>query len=215
MESGTGPEPAGAPGAPPPGAPEDARERALLARWQEESDVDALDELLRCEIERLARGLRARAGGAFSGSTSASDLAQEAVLRWLRLEAPPRFDDPAGLRAYLWTAAWRLLVNRVQRADRDVVRLSADATQTLSGVLATSGGAGARASEERRAALELAINLLRPPDRECLALVYLQGLPIEEAARRAGVSRGAFDMRLTRARARLAERLVDWADAVG
>lgn len=197
--------------------PDDARQRALLARWQEQQDPDALDELLRSEVDDLARRLRARAGGAFSGSTSASDLVQEAVLRWLRLETPPRFDDPRGLRAYLWTAAWRLLVNRLQRAGRAVVRLSSEDSLSLSGVLATPGAAdGERLEgEEQRSALELAVNLLRPVDRECLDLVYLQGLPIEEAARRAGVGRGAFDMRLLRARQRLAERLVDWADVIG
>lgn len=200
---------------PAPPEPADAHQRVLLARWQEASDVDALDELLRGEVEALARRLRARAGGAFSGATSATDLAQEAVLRWLRLPEPPRFDDPGALRAYLWTAAWRLLVNRVERPAHAVQRLSPEESMGLSGAFATTGGLGALAAEEQRTALEVVINLLRPDDRECLSLVYLQGLAIEEAARRAGVSRGAFDMRLMRARQRLAERLVDWADVVG
>jgi hypothetical protein len=37
------------------------RARALLARWLETDDVDALDELLRGEVDLLARRLRARA----------------------------------------------------------------------------------------------------------------------------------------------------------
>ena len=196
-------------------APEQPHLAALLKRWQERQDVDALDELLRSEVDDLARRLRMRAGGAISASTRASDLVQEAVLRWLRLEEPPRFDDVRGLRGYLWTVAWRLLVNRVQRPERDVVRLSRDESMTLSGVIAVTGGFGTLAADEQRTALEVVVNLLRPEDRECLGLVYFQGLPIEEAARRAGVSRGAFDMRLLRARQRLAERLVDWADVVG
>ena len=80
--------------------PEGERGRALLARWQQSADVDALDELLRGEVVELARKLRARVG-AFSASASAADLAQEAVLRWLRLDVPARFDDVDGLRAYL------------------------------------------------------------------------------------------------------------------
>lgn len=195
-------------------APNDARLAALLARWQADGDVDALDELLRAEVDGLARRLRGRAGDALSASTSASDLVQEAVLRWLRLDDAPRFDDVRGLRGYLWTAAWRLLVNRVGRPGA-ALRLSPDESLTLSGVFSTTGGLGALAAEEQRTALEVVVNLLRPEDRECLGLVYFQGLPIEEAARRAGVSRGAFDMRLMRARQRLAERLVDWADVVG
>jgi RNA polymerase sigma factor (sigma-70 family) len=195
-------------------APNDARLAALLERWQADGDVDALDELLRAEVDGLARRLRGRAGDALSASTSASDLVQEAVLRWLRLDAAPRFDDVRGLRGYLWTAAWRLLVNRVGRPGA-ALRLTPDESMTLSGVFSTTGGLGALAAEEQRTALEVVVNLLRPEDRECLGLVYFQGLPIEDAALRAGVSRGAFDMRLMRARARLAERLVDWADVVG
>jgi RNA polymerase sigma factor (sigma-70 family) len=195
-------------------APNDARLAALLARWQADGDVDALDELLRAEVDGLARRLRGRAGDALSASTSASDLVQVAVRRWLRLDDAPRFDDVRGLRGYLWTAAWRLLVNRAGRPGA-ALRLTPDESMTLSGVFSTTGGLGALAAEEQRTALEVVVSLLRPEDRECLGLVYFQGLPIDEAARRAGVSRGAFDMRLMRARQRLAERLVDWADVVG
>lgn len=198
-----------------PPEPEDDRARELLARWQERQDVDALDELLRDEVARLAARLRARVGAGFSAAHSASDLAQEAVLRWLRLDTPPTFDDPDALRGYLWTAAWRLLVNRAARPGRDVVRLSSDESLALSGALAATGGFGALEQAEQRTALEVVVNLLGDVDRECLRLVYFDGLSIEEAARRAGVARGAFDMRLMRARQRLATRLVDWADVVG
>lgn len=194
---------------------DDDRSRALLARWQDAGDVDALDALLRSEVDVLARRLRARVGSPISASMSASDLAQEAVLRLLRLEDAPNFDDPRALRAYLWTSAWRLLVNRMQSPGRDVVRLNDTESMTLSGVFGASGGFGALEKDEQRTALEVVVNLLKPEDRESLGLVYFQGLSIEEAAQRAGVSRGALDMRLMRARTRLAERLVDWADIVG
>jgi DNA-directed RNA polymerase specialized sigma24 family protein len=140
---------------------------------------------------------------------SASDLAQEAVPRLLRLEDAPTFDDPRALRAYLWTSAWRLLVNRMQSPGRAVVRLDDAKTRTLSGVFGASGGIGALEKDEQRTALEVVVNLPRPEDHESLGLVYFQGLPIDEAALRAGVSRGALDMRSMRARQRLAERLVD------
>lgn len=194
--------------------PEGERGRALLARWQRSADVDALDELLRGEVVELARKLRARVG-AFSATASASDLAQEAVLRWLRLDVPARFDDVDGLRAYLWTAAWRLFVNRVGRPERELVRLTSAESMALSGAFATSGGIGRLAESEQRTALEVVVNLLAPEDRECLGLVYFQGLSNEEAAHRVGISRPALEMRLVRARRRLAERLVGWADVVG
>jgi len=195
--------------------PADDKARALLARWQGQGDVEALDELLRGEVHELARRLRARAGRAFDGALSASDLAQEAVLRLLRLDEPPAFDDPRALRAYLWTAAWRLLANRLASPAHALVRLSHDQTASLSGVCAHSGGLGALERDDQQRALELVVNLLRPEDQECLSLVYFQGLSIEAAAQRAGVTRATLDVRLTRARRRLAERLVDWSDAVG
>ncbi|MBK7877370.1 MAG: RNA polymerase sigma factor [Planctomycetes bacterium] len=191
-----------------------AAEAALLARWQDGGDVDALDALLRGEVARIAAQLRARARGGFDGATSASDLAQEAVLRLLRLEETPRFDDPNALRGYLWTAAWRLFQNHAAAPARAVRRLTATESRTLSGMFAVTGGFGALAAEEQRTALEVVVNLLDPIDRDALSAVYFEGLSIEEAARRAGVTRGTFDVRLLRARQRLATRLVDWSDVI-
>src|SRR5262245_47383993 len=81
-------------------------------RWQASADVDRLDVLLRTEVQALAARLRSRGRGLMRPSTSASDLAQEAVLRMLDLDEAPQFEHPGQLRAYLWTAAWRLLLNR-------------------------------------------------------------------------------------------------------
>ena len=69
--------------------PSPDRSMQLLKRWQEEGDVDALDELLRIEVQEIAARLRNRARGMLRPSTSASDLAQEAVFRMLRLEETP------------------------------------------------------------------------------------------------------------------------------
>jgi RNA polymerase sigma factor (sigma-70 family) len=198
----------------PPPVDADARNRELLARWQDAGDHDALDELLRAEVDVLAKRLRAR-GPAVSASHSASDLAQEAVLRLLRLDETPTFDDPRSLRAYLWTSAWRLLANRAQRPGRGLVRLSDADSGSLSGMLGVTGGMGAMARDDQRTALEVVVNLLDENDREALSLVYFRGLSVEDAARTAGVTRNAFDQRLMRARRRLAERIVDWADVVG
>jgi DNA-directed RNA polymerase specialized sigma24 family protein len=92
---------------------------ALLRRWQESHDADALDRLLRLEVAELATRLRRRGGDLLRPSQSASDLAQEAVLRLLQTESTPVFDDPRQLRAYLWKSAWRLLLNRLGKAGRD------------------------------------------------------------------------------------------------
>ena len=54
---------------------------ALLARWQEAGDREALDGLLRLEIEILKHRLRAQQGGRLSPSLSASDACTDASLR--------------------------------------------------------------------------------------------------------------------------------------
>ena len=91
-----------------------ASQEQQLRRWQDSGDPDALDELLRTEVKILAAALRRRGRDALRPSASASDLAQEAIYRMLRLEDPPRFEHPKELRAYLWNAAWHLLVNRMR-----------------------------------------------------------------------------------------------------
>lgn len=197
------------------GAPLDARHRELLDRWQEDEDPDALDELLRVEVGAVAARLRARGGGMISPSISASDLAQEAVMRYLRLEERPSFADERGLRAYLWTAAWRLLLNRVQRPGRDVVRIDAGESLALSRAFGTTGGLASVEGDDQRTALDVIVNLMKPDDREILSLVYFRGASVEEAAKELGLPRGTVEMRLSRARRRLAEKLVGWADVVG
>lgn len=184
-----------------------------LERWQQQGDADALDALLRIEVETLARRLRARARGMLGASVSASDLAQEAALRMLRLEEPPEFASERELRAYLWKAAWHLLVNRLElRRGRT---LEGDASRVIDVELQTSGGLSSVERGDQAIALGVVLNLLKPEDREVLEAVYFRHEPIEDLARRLGVARGAVDMRLSRARQRLAEKMLSWSKAIG
>ena len=186
----------------------------LLERWQQDGDVDALDELLRIEVAALAARLRSRARGMLHPSASASDLAQEAVFRLLRLEDAPEFKDQRELRAYLWIAAWRLLVNRGRARGKSFVPLSQAQSGDMGLVHAGGGGASAAERADQNAALSVVMSLLRDEDREVLELVYFQHLEVAEAARRLGIQRAAAEMRLSRARRRLAEKMVGWADVV-
>jgi len=186
----------------------------LLQRWQQEGDVDALDELLRIEVQALGARLRRRGRGLLRPSVSASDLAQEAVLRMLDLEDAPEFADARALRAYLWTAAWRLLLNRGQARGRSVVPLSR--APSADGGLVGQGGGGVSQAErgERDAALNVVMNLLRDEDREVLELVYFQHKDVARVAQELGLQRAAAEMRLSRARRRLAEKMSRWSEAV-
>jgi len=185
-----------------------------LKRWQEDGDVDALDELLRVEVHAIAARLRQRANGMLRPSTSASDLAQEAVFRMLRLEETPQFTDPQQMRAYLWTAAWRLLINRGRSRHHRVVPLSQAQSADMGLVLSGGGGISEAERADQSAALSLVMNLLRSDDREILELVYFQHFDIAQVAQKLGLERAATEMRLSRARRRLAEKMVAWSEVV-
>jgi RNA polymerase sigma factor (sigma-70 family) len=188
---------------------------ALLRRWQEADDLEALDELLRLEVATLADRLRRRGNAMIRPSQSASDLAQEAVTRLLSQSQPPQFDDPKQLRAYLWTAAWRLLLNRVHGAARRSTRRSVSGSQALGDAVESSGGLAGILRREQSLAVDVALHLLAPDDAAILELVYFDDVPIAEAADRLKITRAAADMRLTRARRRLAVKLVEWNDVIG
>ena len=187
----------------------------LLRRWQDQRDPEALDELLRLEVRTLAERLRRKAGAQLRPSVSASDLVQEAVFRLLRQQDTPHFEAPGQLRAYLWKSAWRLLLNRLGHSAQRVRRLSEVETGELGSAMLAASGIGEVEDADRNVALELAVNLLAADDRQILDLVYFQHQDIPTAAEQLGIKRGAAEMRLTRARRRLAEKLCDWMDLIG
>ena len=187
---------------------------ALLARWQVAGEREALDQLLRIEVELLKHRLRAQQGGRLSPSLSASDVAQEAVLNLVKVRAAPSFERPAALRAYLWKSALHLLAGHFARAGANLEHLDERASRGASVALATSGGFGAVEDDERTLAIELTLHLLEPDERAILALVYFDELALEDAAARLAISHEAAKKRLQRARARLASKLGAWSELV-
>lgn len=185
----------------------------LLRRWQATGEREALDGLLRIEVELLKNQLRNK-GGRLPPSLSASDVAQEAVLGLVKVRTTPSFERPAALRAYLWKSALRLLATHGQRAGANLAVLDASASRGASVLLATTGGLGAVEDDERNLALELVLNLLEPDERSILALVYFEELPLETAAARLAISHEAAKKRLQRARTRLAVKLGAWSELV-
>lgn len=193
----------------------DVTAEARLARWRADGDRQALDELLREEVEVLKQRLRGRGAG-HGGGASASDVAQEAVLRVLALEAPPRFEHAGQLRAYLWRAAWNLLVDRLREERRPVaLEVESEASSGAARELATTGGLGNVERQDGSLAIRLAVNLLEEDERSVLELVYFGDRDLAGAARELGISAGAANMRLVRARRNLALMLKDWAELVG
>jgi RNA polymerase sigma factor (sigma-70 family) len=144
-----------------------------------------------------------------------SDVAQDAVLRMLAVDPTPRFETAQALRAYLWTAAWRLLLEQLRRPERQRRVANPSETSGLERLLATTGGLGRVEEVDRAAALRLAVGLLEPDEQAILDTVYFRAQGIEGAARELGISHDAAKMRVARARRSLARKLVKWIDVIG
>lgn len=181
----------------------------LLERWQRCGDRDALDGLLRAQIQELKRRVLRRADGILRSSGSASDVVQDAVLRVLRRDPPPRFRSEEGLRAYLWRAAERLLADRLRRRRRQP--LSLDANPADFDRLTAS--AGSLAEVERRDGanrLRVCIEFIDTESRHLLEMALLHQHSYQQIGDSLGISHQAAKMRVLRAKRRLLRRLENW-----
>jgi RNA polymerase sigma factor (sigma-70 family) len=186
-----------------------------LRRWQAEGDPEALNQLLQTEVTLLKQMIRGKGTSALSGSAATSDIAQEAVLRLLNVKTNPHFDNPRALRGYLWKSAWHLLVQRFEKTRTKPLDLDWEELPGLRRFVAAAEGLRALEETERARAVALAMNFLSLEDRELLRLVYFAERDIATAADALGLTRGAANSRLVRARRELAAKLADWSDLIG
>lgn len=186
----------------------------LLRRWQEDNDCEALEKLVMIEVALLRSRVRRRGRGMSPAFASTCDVANEAVMNWIGRGGDVHFDNERALRAYLWTAAWRLLVKRITDARRKVYQLDSTRSQGVQTALATTGGIGDVGQRDMNAALEVAINVLPEQDRDIIRLVYLDQRSIEDAASNLGISKDAANMRIVRARRKLAAKIHDWSKLI-
>ena len=178
----------------------------LLRRWHA-GDAAALDDLLRRELPWFQREVQHRMGNELRARTDADDIVQQALLNVLR--HGPRFEvaDTEHYRALLL----RIVENTVRKLVRDgrrEKRAAAREEPLPSGsVLALEAGvtrpSAAADRNEKRAWVQLALELLDPDDREVILLRQWEGLPYAEIATRCAVSEDAARMRFERAVARL------------
>jgi RNA polymerase sigma factor (sigma-70 family) len=185
----------------------------LLRRWQEDGDPDALSELLQVEVGLLKHMIHARGG--LSASASTSDIAQEAVMGLLKTKSAPSFADPGALRGYLWRSAWHLLVRRFEKKSKMPFRIDVGEPAGLDRFMRAAHGLEGIERSERAMAIALAMNLLKPEDRELLRLVYFEDQDIAAAGTALSLTRDAANSRLVRARRQLAARLSQWSGVIG
>jgi RNA polymerase sigma-70 factor (ECF subfamily) len=135
----------------------------------------------------------------------ARDCMQEAFLRlWQQWQ---RGEDIRNARAWLLRVARNLAHTDVRSAFR---RYGTSPPQLLGGLPGQSPPPLDRLErQESSARVREALGQLRDPDRHVLTLRYALGYTTPQIARLLGVPATAVNMRLSRARQRLAEHLLD------
>jgi RNA polymerase sigma factor (sigma-70 family) len=137
----------------------------------------------------------------------AEDIAQDAFIK--AYAALARFRSEALFRPWLLQIVANEARNRRRSAGRRAhlaLRAAADQPNPTSGDAAASPEAAALADEQRHVLLD-ALDTLRQEDRQAIAYRYFLDLSEAEMADALGCARGTVKSRLSRALARLRERL--------
>jgi RNA polymerase sigma-70 factor (ECF subfamily) len=161
-----------------------------------------------CFYRRHERLVLAYAVHRCTNASDVADLVGDTFIGALR--SAPRFDERDGdAVAWLLTIAWRALAHQRRsflRRQRLGHRLA-----SLPRFCADEADAVAAALDAARLAPELsaALRTLAPKDQELLMLVHQDGLTPAQAGRVVGMNANTARLRLSRARARLRQRLGD------
>lgn len=186
----------------------DAPTLVLLQRWHG-GDRAALDALIARELPWLRREVGHRIGDELRARAAPEDLVQQALVDVL--QHGPRFsvDDEGHFRALLL----RIVENTIRKAIRDGRRqkrwagreepLPSGSVAALS--VGSTRPASAADRNERRAWVQLALDLLDPKDREIVLRRQWEGHSHADIGRDLGIGEEAARKRFERALARLAQ----------
>jgi RNA polymerase sigma-70 factor (ECF subfamily) len=180
----------------------------LLRRWHG-GDGAALAALIEHDLPWLRTVVQARMGAELAARNDADDVVQQALVNVLQYG--PRFeaDDVGAYRALLAC----IVENTIRKLLRDGRRekrwagreepLPSDSVVALAAGVTRPSAAADR--NERRAWIQLGLELLDARDRELVLLRQWQGLSFADIGARFGVAEDAARMRFERALRRLAE----------
>lgn len=138
--------------------------------------------------------LRAYLQGAFPGLRDVDDVVQDAFLRIWRTAT---FQPIASAKAFLFTAARRLAIDRLRRSRRSPIVVVPD-LERLSVTDGLSNAADATQRAEAVAVLVEAVESLPSRCREIFILRRLQGVPQREIAVRLGLSEQTVQVQAAR-----------------
>jgi RNA polymerase sigma-70 factor (ECF subfamily) len=157
-------------------------------------------------INRFERTALAVAYGCLADASTASDVTQEAFLRaWQRLG---ELKEPERFGAWLTRIVRNLAADHVRRRPFQQV----ENMDMLDGIEPCRIDPGADIDRaEMRNRIDQALNSLDDTTRCAVVMRYYDGLPSKRIGEMLGLSPAAVDMRLSRARSELREKLA-WAD---
>jgi RNA polymerase sigma-70 factor (ECF subfamily) len=160
-------------------------------------DAAAYDRLLRAILPPL-RGFVGRRGVA---SAEVEDVVQEILLLIHRARHTWRADRP--FDPWLWAVARNASTDALrrqarERARRDRLHPGSPAVEPFAGGARGADPEAELASRELSPALAAALARLPAAQRQAVELLYLEQLPVAEAAARAGISPAALKVRAHR-----------------
>jgi RNA polymerase sigma factor (sigma-70 family) len=188
-------------------------ERSLeeLVTQARSGDAEAFAELIR----RHERTALAIAYSSLGDAAAAGDVAQDAFLRaWQRLG---ELKEPARFSAWLARIVRNLAADQTRRRGWQTLA-SAEHLDDLAGGAGSAAAPSAAADpsadldrDETRQRVDEALQTLDEVTRSAVVLRYYDGLPSKRIGELLDLSPAAVDMRLSRARSELREKLA-WAD---
>jgi RNA polymerase sigma-70 factor (ECF subfamily) len=177
--------------------PPDDHPEPLVERAQA-GDRPAFDELVRRTGDRLLHLISRRIGRALQHEIDAADVLQEALLRAFRSFGGFRWQGEASFIRWLARIAEHVVLDAARRKEK-VHFISLDDMGTAEPAGDGPSPSKATAREERFDRLERAMGALPSDHRTVIRLVRLEGLPIDEVARRMSRSVNAVSHLLHRA----------------
>lgn len=188
---------------------EQEAERAARMQAAQRGDVEAYELLLASLLAPL-RGFVRRRG---VDDATVEDVVQEILILLHRARHTWRADRP--FDPWLWSIARNATTDALRRQSRERARSDASGSETVERTAADPEGEARWDPEPRLTSHEVpermaeALRLLPATQRQAVELLYVEQLPVAEAAARAGVSPGALKVRAHRGSRALRSALSD------
>jgi RNA polymerase sigma-70 factor (ECF subfamily) len=160
-------------------------------------DAEAFAELIR-RFEGLALSI---AYARTRNPADAGDVVQESFLRaWQRLDS---LEDPSRFSHWLGRMVRNLAIDHVRRKRP----LALDTSIDIADVSPNSGASAGLEQSEQRGKINTALDTLDELSRTCVVMRYYENMSSKEIAAVLDLTPAAVDMRLSRARTQLRDKL--------